>query len=101
MVGGSERGRQHRERAGPGDEPSRSATGGRRSAHFEHGDVAWSVDRPVLHLRSGAEVPMRVTLIAVVEEGTLRLKHFHYSVGAVNEEVFRQELTTEEPGSQG
>jgi len=68
---------------------------------FEHGDVVWSVDRPVLHLRDGAEVPMRVTLIAVVEEGTLRLKHFHYSVGAVNEEVFRQELTTEEPGSQG
>jgi ketosteroid isomerase-like protein len=64
---------------------------------YEHGDVVWSVDRPVLHLGDGVKVPMRVTLIAVVEEGTLRLKHFHYSVGAVNEEVFRQELTTGEP----
>jgi len=63
----------------------------------EHGDVVWSVDRPVLHLGDGAEIPMRVTLIAVVEERTLRLKHFHYSVGAVNEEVFQQALTTEEP----
>ena len=62
----------------------------------EHGDVVWSVDRPVLHLADGAEMPMRVTLIAVVENETLRLEHFHYSVGAGNEEVFRQELTTEE-----
>lgn len=68
---------------------------------YEHGEVVWSVDRPVLHLGDGAEIPMRVTLIAVVEEGTLRLKHFHYSVGAVNETVFRQELTTEEPRSPG
>jgi hypothetical protein len=68
---------------------------------FEHGDVVWSVDRPVLHLGDGSEVPMRVTLIAVVEAGTLRLKHFHYSVGAGNEEVFRQGLTTEEPMSLG
>ena len=67
----------------------------------EHGGVVWSVDRPVLHLGDGAEVSMRVTLIAVVEEGTLRLKHFHYSVGAGNEEVFRQELTTGEPRSPG
>ena len=62
----------------------------------EHGDVVWSVDRPVLHLADGAEMPMRVTLIAVVENETLRLEHFHYSEGAGNEEVFRQELTTEE-----
>ncbi|MGY1680920.1 nuclear transport factor 2 family protein [Geodermatophilus sp. SYSU D01176] len=62
-----------------------------------HGDVVWSVDRPVLHLGDGAEIPMRVTLIAVVDAGTLSLKHFHYSVGAMNEEVFRHTLTTEEP----
>ena len=68
---------------------------------FEHGDVVWSVDRPVLHLGDGTETQMRVTLIAVVEEGTLRLKHFHYSVGSENEEVFQQELTTEEPSSLG
>ena len=68
---------------------------------FEHGDVVWSVDRPVLHLADGAEMPMRVTFIAVVDDATLRLKHFHYSVGAGNEEVFGQELTTEEPHGPG
>jgi len=61
---------------------------------FAHGDVVWSVDRPVLHLADGREVPMRVTVIAVSEAGTLRLKHFHYSVGATNEDVFQQELVT-------
>jgi hypothetical protein len=39
---------------------------------FEHGDVFWSVDRPVLQLGDGTEVPMRVTFIAVAEEGTLQ-----------------------------
>jgi ketosteroid isomerase-like protein len=68
---------------------------------YEHGDVLWSVDHPVLHLRDGTEVPMRVTLIAAVEEGVLRLKHGHYSVGAVNEETFGQELPTEEPSGRG
>jgi ketosteroid isomerase-like protein len=62
---------------------------------FEHGDVVWSVDRPVLHLGDGTEIPMRVTVIAVHEDGLLRIKHSHYSVGATNEDVFRQELTTE------
>jgi hypothetical protein len=54
---------------------------------YEHGDLVWSVDRPMLHLGDGAEVPMRVTLIAVVKEGALRVKHLHYSVGSVNEDV--------------
>ena len=62
---------------------------------FAHGDVVWSVDRPVLRLGDGREVPMRVTVIAVSEAGTLRLKHFHYSVGATNEDVFQQELVTQ------
>jgi ketosteroid isomerase-like protein len=61
---------------------------------FAHGDVAWVVDRPVLHLADGSERPMRVTIIAVPDAGTLRIKHFHFSVGAVNEDVFGRELTT-------
>jgi hypothetical protein len=61
---------------------------------FAHGNVVWSVDRPVLHLGDGSEVPMRVTVIAVSEAGILRLKHFHYSVGAPNEDVFQQVLVT-------
>jgi hypothetical protein len=62
---------------------------------FEQGDVVWSVDRPVLHLGDGTESQLRVTAIAVSKAGSLALKHFHYSVGAANEEVFQQELTTE------
>lgn len=61
---------------------------------FEHGDVVWSVDRPVLQTGDGTETPLRVTAIAVSEAGSLALKHFHYSVGSENEEVFQQELTT-------
>jgi hypothetical protein len=60
----------------------------------EQGNVIWSVDRPVLHLGDGTDTPLRVTAIAVSEGGNLLLKHFHYSVGSTNEEVFQQELTT-------
>jgi SnoaL-like protein len=59
-----------------------------------YGDVVWSVDRPVLHLSDGTETPLRVTAIAVSAHGSLQLKHFHYSIGSVNAEVFQQELTT-------
>ena len=68
---------------------------------YEQGDVVWSIDRPVLHLRDGTKVPMRLTVIAIVEAEELRVKHCHYSVGAVNEETFGQELTTEEPSGRG
>jgi hypothetical protein len=59
-----------------------------------HGDVVWSVDQPVLHLGDGTQTPLRVTAIAVSEGGPLQLKHFHYSVGSMNEEVFQQDLPT-------
>jgi hypothetical protein len=62
---------------------------------FQHGDVVWAVDRPILHLGDGSNLPMRVTIIAISDAGTLRIKHDHYSVGSTNEDVFRQELTTE------
>ncbi len=61
---------------------------------FERGDVVWAVDRPTLYLGDGTTVPMRVTLIADAEAGGLRIRHFHFSVGADNEQVFGQELTT-------
>jgi SnoaL-like domain len=62
---------------------------------FQHGDTVWAVDGPVLHLGNGTTSPLRVTAIAVSESGSLKLKHFHYSVPATNEEVFQQELTIE------
>ncbi len=61
---------------------------------FERGEVLWAVDHPTLHMPDGSEVPMRVTMIAVSENGDLKIAHGHYSVGAANEEVFQQELTT-------
>jgi hypothetical protein len=76
-----------------------SSAGGRLTASdpqiFQHGDVVWAVDRPILHLGDGTEVPMRVTLVADSVPETLRLRHCHFSVGANNEQVFGQELTTE------
>ena len=75
-----------------------SGAGGRLTAGeprvFEHGDVAWVVDAPTLRLGDGTEMPMRVTLVAVSDAGTPRLRHFHFSVGAANEQIFGQELTT-------
>jgi ketosteroid isomerase-like protein len=60
-----------------------------------HGDVAWAVDSPTLQLPDGTATPLRVTLIATLDpDGALRIRHGHYSVGAVNEEVFGQQLTT-------
>jgi ketosteroid isomerase-like protein len=62
---------------------------------FEYGDVAWCVDDPTLHLGDGTEVPMRVTLIAIPNPDVIQIKHSHFSVGSMNEQVFQQELTTE------
>lgn len=62
---------------------------------FQNGDVVWSVDRPILHLGDGTDIPMRVTMVAISDAGTLRIKHGHYSVGLTNEAVFGQELPTE------
>src|SRR5918912_2921025 len=49
---------------------------------FENGAVVWAVDRPILHLSDGTDIPMRVTMLAISEAGTLRIKHGHYSVGS-------------------
>ena len=76
-----------------------SSAGGRLTAGvpriMEHGGVVWAVDAPVLRLGDETETSMRVTLVAVSDAGTLRIRHCHFSVGAANEQVFRQELTTE------
>lgn len=62
---------------------------------FQHGEVVWAADSPVLHLGDGSEVPMRFTVVAVQDADGLRIRHFHSSVGAVNELLLGQELTTE------
>jgi ketosteroid isomerase-like protein len=59
-----------------------------------HGDTAWAVDRPALHLADGGEVPARLTLVATLDGGELRIRHFHFSVGVRNEDALGQELPT-------
>jgi hypothetical protein len=76
-----------------------SSAGGRLTAGMprimEHGGVVWAVDAPILRLGDETETSMRVTLVAVSDADTLRIRHCHFSVGAANEQVFGQELTTE------
>ena len=100
MVGGARSGHQRGDGAAARDERRRRLVADDPRI-YEQGDVVWSIDRPVLHLRDGTKVPMRLTVIAIVEAEELRVKHCHYSVGAVNEETFGRELTTEERSGRG
>lgn len=61
---------------------------------FDSGDVVWAVDQPTLHLRDGATVPMRFTLVATRHGGALQIRHFHMSTGTTNEESLGEELPT-------
>lgn len=58
-----------------------------------HNGGGWIADRPVLHLKDGTEVPLRLTLLASVQDGALLIQHMHLSVGVANEEMLQQELT--------
>lgn len=60
-----------------------------------HGQVVWATDEPTLRMGDGTELPLRLTVIAVQEQGELRWTHFHLSAGAAaNEEVLDLDLTT-------
>lgn len=58
------------------------------------GDVAWAVDEPTLRMPDGAEQPMRLTVVAVKEDGQLRWTHFHLSIGVPNADALELDLTT-------
>ena len=59
-----------------------------------HGDVAWAVDRPTLHLGDGSRIPVRLTLVASLDGGTLRIRHAHFSTAVPNRDLLGQDLTT-------
>ena len=58
------------------------------------GEVAWGVDQPTLRMPDGTQVPMRLTVVAVDEDGELRWTQFHLSMGVPNGEALQQDLTT-------
>jgi hypothetical protein len=59
------------------------------------GDVAWAVDEPTLLMPDGTRLPLRLTVVAVKEEGELRWTHFHLSTPtAANTEVLDLDLST-------
>ncbi len=57
------------------------------------GDVVWVADRPTAVLGDGTNLPMRLTVVATRDGGSLVIRQLHLSVGAPNEEVLQQELT--------
>jgi ketosteroid isomerase-like protein len=59
---------------------------------FDHGAVLIAVDRPILHAPEGQTIPTRFTVVAVKENGELRIQHLHLSIGADNEQALGQEL---------
>jgi hypothetical protein len=56
------------------------------------GDTVWAADRPTMHLPDN-DVPLRLTLLATEQNGTLVVRQMHLSVGAPNEDVLSQTLT--------
>jgi hypothetical protein len=46
-----------------------------------------------MHLGTGSDVALRLTLVATRDEGRLVFRQLHLSIGAPNEEVLGQTLT--------
>jgi hypothetical protein len=60
-----------------------------------HGDVAWATDQPTLRMPDGTALALRLTVVAVKEDGELRWTHFHLSApAAANDEVLDLDLDT-------
>jgi ketosteroid isomerase-like protein len=58
-----------------------------------NGDTVWAADQPTMHLGTGSDVALRLTLVATRDEGRLVFRQLHLSIGAPNEEVLGQTLT--------
>lgn len=61
---------------------------------FQLGDVGWVSDQSRFVLADGSEVNLRVTGVAVREDGDWKFVQLHSSVGARNEDVVGVPLTT-------
>lgn len=52
---------------------------------WEHGDVGWVVDRPMLRFSNGQEVPLRATCLFVREGSSWKAIHQHWSIGVLSQ----------------
>jgi len=57
------------------------------------GSTVWAADQPTMRLEDETELTMRLTVVAVEQDGRLVIKQLHVSVGVPNEEVLNQTLT--------
>ncbi len=59
---------------------------------FEEGDAGWAADRGAFVLPDGSEVPFRLTVAFLREDGQWHIIQAHASVAVSNEEVIGTEL---------
>jgi hypothetical protein len=60
---------------------------------YSIGDVGWVADRPRFRLLDGAELPVRMSIVFVKEDGVWKVTHQHISIGVSNQQAIGQELT--------
>jgi len=61
---------------------------------YREGSVGWVIDRESFRLPDGTEIPFRNTAIFHQEDGEWKLVHAHASIGARNEDVFGEDVTS-------
>src|SRR5215208_2972473 len=61
---------------------------------YREGSVGWVINRDSFQLPDGTEVPFRNTNIFLQEDGEWKLVHAHASIGARNEDVFGEDVTS-------
>ncbi|HEX5692953.1 MAG TPA: nuclear transport factor 2 family protein, partial [Roseiflexaceae bacterium] len=54
---------------------------------YSHGDVGWVADRPRFILPDGTEIPVRMSIVFVKEDGDWKVSHQHISIGVPNDQV--------------
>jgi hypothetical protein len=60
---------------------------------YRMGDVGWVADRPRFQLPDGTELPVRMSIVFVKEDGAWKVTHQHISIGVPNEQIVGQEMT--------
>jgi len=60
---------------------------------YRMGDVGWVADCPRFRLPDGTELPVRMSIVFVKEDGAWKVTHQHISIGVPNEQIVGQELT--------
>src|SRR5215208_2847532 len=61
---------------------------------YREGSVGWVIDSESFRLPDGTEIPFRNTAIFHQEDGEWKLVHAHASIGARNEDVFGEDVTS-------